>query len=202
MKPIGAVLLAVACGCGEVDPVPAEEYSKNLQRFYVEDGIVLNAVLQDLPTVDEFRRTGSLGAKERIIVWDRTAGSSWYVTPQQVSSEVRNDRAVPSGLFEELQSRNHRSLPMKDFRPDDPRFKLAARDETPKERRWRDEFEEKHPDASAWVWFWLPAYSSDGRQVLVRFSFGPTAHGACGTYVLEKKSGRWTVTWRKLSFYA
>ena len=63
-------------------------------------------------------------------------------------------------------------------------------------------FEEKYPNAQAYVETWLPGYSKDGQSAVLRTSFGPTPHGATATYMLAKKDGRWTVVWRKVSYYA
>jgi hypothetical protein len=211
---LAGILLGTALGaCGHAanpGPPPTRtieaattwEYSKNLQRYFAEDGIVLQTVLEDLQANYEFRKYGSFGARSQIVVWDATGGSSWYVTPGQLSSETRNGPAVTASLFEELQSRNQRPVSLKEFKPGSPRFRLEPRENQPNKERFHDAFEEQYPDASAFVGFWLPAYSAEGTTALVRFSLGPTAHGACGTYVLMKNQGDWKVNWRKLSYYA
>ena len=42
-----------------------------------------------------------------------------------------------------------------------------------------------------WVMILLPGYSADGNSAVIRFSFGPTAHGASGTYYFKKSAGGW-----------
>jgi hypothetical protein len=54
----------------------------------------------------------------------------------------------------------------------------------------------------AYVSAWLPGYSQDGRSAVVRFWFGPSAHGAIATYRLTRKGGHWKIDWHKLAYYA
>lgn len=58
-----------------------------------------------------------------------------------------------------------------------------------------------HPDACCYVGLYLPGYSSDGKYALVRFSFGPTQHGADAVYLLERQTDRWTVRWSDINYY-
>lgn len=57
------------------------------------------------------------------------------------------------------------------------------------------------PLDSRYIEIYLPGYSADRRQTAVPFRFGPSAHGAAGTYLLEKKDGAWIIRWRSFAFY-
>jgi hypothetical protein len=35
----------------------------------------------------------------------------------------------------------------------------------------------------------------------MRFRFGPSSHGAAGTYFLTKQDDTWQVEWRRFAFY-
>lgn len=60
----------------------------------------------------------------------------------------------------------------------------------------------KEPETiKAWVQPFLPGYSKQRDQAVLRFWFGPTPHGASGTYFLVKRAGKWRVQWRDFAFY-
>jgi hypothetical protein len=46
----------------------------------------------------------------------------------------------------------------------------------------------------------LPGYSKDGQSAIIRFSFGPTPHGAVGYYLLKKVKGRWEIVDKELLY--
>ncbi len=60
----------------------------------------------------------------------------------------------------------------------------------------------KNIGAKAWVSVHIPGFSADGMKAFIRFNFGPTSHGASGTMLLKKVSGKWTVVWTDHAFYA
>ena len=63
-------------------------------------------------------------------------------------------------------------------------------------------FGEKEIAARAYVRLALPGYTPQRTTAVVRFSFGPTPHGASGTYFLTKRQGKWEIAWRHFSYYA
>lgn len=181
--------IALLAGCGEQPVVddPAKE-----------DRTVLKIVAEDLVRHPDFRVRG---AGSKLVVWETTEGLSGYITTGQLSSELSDQPPVSMELYNNLKFRNGRKMTLDAI--DSTIVVMANPDRVPKERfGFESAFEKAFPDAKAYVGFWLPAYSEDGRTALVRFGFGPTPHGACGTYVLEKSGGAWKILWRKLSFYA
>lgn len=56
-------------------------------------------------------------------------------------------------------------------------------------------------DAKCLMEFWPPAVSDDGKRCLIRFYFGPSAHGAAGTYVLKVGLGGWEIVDSTFSYY-
>lgn len=181
MNRLAALLvLALASGCGESAPVPATDLRD-------EDGILFRIVLEDLRRWEDFRTYPSWRDNPELVVWDTTEGLSAYITTGQLSSELTDRPAVSMELYNNLKARNSRKITLNAIDLKGVRMGPPSRG---------------HPQAQGYVSFWLPAYSEDGVTALVRFGFGPTAHGACGTYFLEKRGGTWTVLWRKLSYYA
>ena len=60
----------------------------------------------------------------------------------------------------------------------------------------------KKVDAKCAIAFWRPAYSKDKKRCLIRFYYGPSPHGAAGTYLLEFKNGKWKIVNSTISYYA
>ncbi|MDM4019420.1 hypothetical protein [Roseiconus lacunae] len=56
--------------------------------------------------------------------------------------------------------------------------------------------------AKCLVQFWRPGYSDDGKRAVVRFYYGPSPHGAAGTYVLRYADGEWRIVASTISYYA
>ncbi|GAB5517059.1 hypothetical protein [Rhodopirellula baltica] len=57
-------------------------------------------------------------------------------------------------------------------------------------------------DAKCMIQFWRPGYTPDGRRAVVRFYYGPSPHGAVGTYVLQHTEGGWEIVASKIDYYA
>jgi hypothetical protein len=176
MKLAAALLLVLASGCG-VRPI-----DRNTTEAQDEDGILFKLVLEDLRRWEEFRTYPSA---TELVVWDTTEGLSAFITTGQLSSELADRPTVSMELYNNLKARNSRKTTLNAIEV------TGVRMGSPKESR-----------GGAYVSFWLPAYSEDGLTALVRFAFGPTPHGACGTCFLEMKGRVWQVLWRKLSYYA
>lgn len=66
----------------------------------------------------------------------------------------------------------------------------------------RRNMEQRRPDVKAWVLIpYLPGYSEDRNTAVVKFTFGPTTHGAFGVCLLAKRDGRWVVKWKDLAYF-
>ena len=52
---------------------------------------------------------------------------------------------------------------------------------------WLKSFWESYPNARGFVRAYLPGYSEDANQALVRAGVGPSAHGAMLTALMEKQ---------------
>jgi len=51
------------------------------------------------------------------------------------------------------------------------------------------------------VQFWRPGVSADGKRAIVRFRYGPSPHGAVGTYVLQYTDSGWRICASTISYY-
>ena len=68
-------------------------------------------------------------------------------------------------------------------------------------RRPFGSFEGTYPKARGWLEAYLPGYSTDGTQAVVRAGVGPWVHGAMLTAVLAKRGDKWTVIWYHVAFF-
>ena len=57
-------------------------------------------------------------------------------------------------------------------------------------------------NAKCLVQFWRAGFTRDGKRAIVRFSYGPSPHGATGTYVLERTDHGWRIVSSTISYYA
>jgi hypothetical protein len=172
-----------------------------------EDSALLAAVVQDLLVHPDFKTYPAWNARPKLVIGDRTRGPSAFLSKAQLSGELDGAPSWGLDLADELSARNAGTTPIPTSAFTNPRVigvldaDFQALVKRPQESRveW---FEEKYPDAKAYVHFWRPALSSDGQRALVRFSFGPTPHGACGTYLIEKDGSGWAIRYRDFAYYA
>jgi hypothetical protein len=172
-----------------------------LEKATSTDAAVIRATLRHFATRDE---SGCFGAAKRtaILVYPESAGPSYiYLSDAQLLRDTDQERwEVPSWLRKGLRWRNgakQLSLHGLDLGPAARHWdheKLKGWD-----RRWSPP--EGYPDVRAMAVLWLPAYSADGRTAVVRFSFGPTPHGATATYLLARGVGGWRVTRWAFAYY-
>lgn len=68
---------------------------------------------------------------------------------------------------------------------------------------FQDQVQKKYPHIkrSCYVYLWLPGYSNDRKTAVVRFRFGPNAHGAAATYLLRNDNGLWIVASYDLAYF-
>ena len=51
------------------------------------------------------------------------------------------------------------------------------------------------------VQFWHAGFSKDGITAVVKFLYGPSSHGAIGTYVLRRTTNRWRIAKKVIDYY-
>lgn len=211
------VLLLALCGCATDLPngsePPLTEAMAHVSAPYVdewtneiagdidqEDHLVLETVLTDLLTYEKF---DPLGAGESHIVLDfQTGADSFYLSQNQIAGELRGEQAVSDSLGPALSGRNKVSVSLAEFKPANPNILVRDLSDLEQGIGFWQAFRTAYPQAKGFVTAWLPVYSKDGKAAVLRFWFGPTDHGAAGTYLLVKEQGTWKVAWRDLAYYA
>jgi hypothetical protein len=111
--------------------------------------------------------------------------------------DIKQANDVTLDIREHLMQRNGDALSLAEFRPVNQRIILSGEEAL----RAGIGFADKHPQARGWVQVYLPGYSKPRDQAVLRFYLGPSAHGAAGTYFLNKQDGVWRVKWRDFAFY-
>jgi len=174
------------------------------EQITQQDLLVVEAVLLDLLANEEcFTEMNFHGGEENEIILDaKTGGESFYLRLGQIRGELDEGQLIPDALGNELSRRNKNAVSLADFKPDNPSVLVQDLTELPDGIEFSEAFVMRFPNAKAYVDAWLPAYSNDGTTALVRFWFGPTPHGAAGTYMLVEEGGRWKVLWRSLAYFA
>lgn len=167
------------------------------------DDEILQLVLEDfasrkVPFIEEGKADGSV-----IVVNVQTSGRSGFSSESQVSADLMHENwKVPAQLLQDLNRRNDHPVSLRESR-------LGARVVFEDLSQPENEsylvisagIRKKHPKATALVYIWLPGYSTDQTKSVVRFSFGPTPHGATATYLLVKADGKWMIKNYKFAYY-
>ena len=142
--------------------------------------------------------------KPRLVIHHQTEAKSGMLTDSQLGSDLRGTgRAIPLDVRRDLQGRNTGSAPLAGHRFIDGRLHVADVDGAMgNDFLTRDEkFEAAFPNAFAYAHVWLPGFSADGKEAVVRFWFGPTLHGATATYYMARGRQGWRIKWRKIAHY-
>lgn len=215
---LASVVLTICGGCsGRVAPATSSDETSIAadhnerdgdaggdEQITQQDSLVMETVLLDLLGNEEFFTSMNLydGEENEIILDGKTDGESFYLRQNQIEGELDKGQAIPEELGDELRRRNKVGVSLEGFTPNAPSILVRDLSELPDGTAFAEAFVTRFPRAKAYVEAWLPAYSKDGTTALVRFWFGPTPHGAAGTYLLIKESDQWKVQWRSLAYFA
>ena len=200
MKSGFLLAILVLLGCAERTESPFVRPSGPSLTEYDKD--LFDLVLADFASYIKSRESVT-----KVFFDASTPGKSGMLSDDQMGVDLeRKGHSVPTDVSVHLRGRNHGSVPLSDYKPGQQEIAVADLDLLPGQNDLQGfEFwygqDEKSPERKAWVHTWLPGYSNDGRTAIVRFWFGPTPHGAIGTYLLTRRDGKWKVKWRSFSYY-
>ncbi len=164
------------------------------------DHEIYDVVLTDLLEYQEFDpATHGGGVKKTKIVLSDTSEGQLDDDFILHGFYAGQEKDVPSDVRRDLPRRNpeRTRYSLTGYRPSNPSILLRDLSHS---RGF--EFGDEFPDARGYVVPHLPGYSEDGRTAVFLFSFGPTAHGAVGFYLLRKENGRWEIVLRHLGYFA
>lgn len=160
--------------------------------FTAEDGEVFNVAIKGF-LAEQAKRVPGEGAKTWSVVnetrgltirWANDVSIDDEDKANDVSLEMRRDR----------DERNRKVVNLKEFRPTDPKVSTISPEELKGIAR-KDRWDKPYLVLD------LPGYSPAHDRAVVTMSFGPTAHSAGGTILVEKTSAGWTVRWCDLRYY-
>jgi len=205
-----AVLLAgltAGCASGGRQATVASLPDNVLQDL---DTQVFDTVLKDLATFHEFQsRVPDDREKSQIVVHTYTRVRSEDIADRGVRSELRRKGLeAPQAVLQDLERRNTSSPQTLDYSPADPDIIVSDLREVIVQNRAYSSvkaFQDRYPDAKAFVHTWLPGYDATGMKAILRFRVGPQGRGrqsltATGTYLLTRDQGPWEVSWRTIEY--
>lgn len=147
-----------------------------------------------------------------IVLDERSPLKTGFLSSDQIRSDI-GKRTLPSEAVSDLRQRNTAA----DAKPDThdsvkasyADLKFEARIVVSNLAEIREKsinkfrfFEDAYPKARGWLGSYLPGYSKEGNEAIVRAGVGPSAHGAMITAVLEKSGDKWVVKWYHISRYS
>lgn len=197
------MLLGVVLGCTSPrEPVSASPPGVADER----DKQVLETALLHLLTADNFDLTRVEKRDALIVLCALTPEKTGMIQPAQIREDVGERHTIPDDIQQDLLRRNEQpgthnahvaSFAGMKF---DQRVVVADELERLKEMEF-DAFEKSYPRARGYADAYLPGYSQDGSQAVVRAWVGPSPHGAVVTVLLEKSGGTWRVKWYDITRY-
>lgn len=193
--------LAITCHAATAPAVVPDE----------QDRQVLEALLLHLRADAKFPMTRVPVKGSTIVLNPRTPVGTAFLNGNMSPGDLDN-HAIPAELIDELRRRNTPvgTEPGSHDAVETSYDKLTFADgiivgDTAASERpgpnYRP-FQTLFPKARGWVCAFLPGYSKDGSQAVVRGFAGPWAHAATVTALLVKAGNRWSVTWYHVTFYA
>ena len=166
--------LILAAGCGKRPPTPITSV----------DCEILESVLTDFITRDEYVAFPALRESKKIVVSDKIGGFAENAILGWISPELVADirRRNPKGLRQSLGLYNLKNpnILVRDLTGVDLELGLSP----------------VLAGTRGCVFPSLPGYSKDGQTACLLFGYGPSAHGSVGFYILRQQNRGWTIVER------
>lgn len=173
----------------------------DLANLTDEDRAVILAFVKDLHSYEGKWFAAARDENTGLILINETAGAMSVFTDSQMNHELEATQAIDVTLEmrHHLINRNFRPVSLADLELPNTNVWMKSPADVP---RGRFASRNDLAAARAWVQVYLPGLDAARNKAVVRFRFGPSSHGAAGTYLLEKMNGAWTVSWRDFALYA
>ncbi len=176
-----------------------EKYQR-FAKLGPEDQELLEAAMVDLATYkgEDFELSWEKKNKGLVLL-DESSGNANDYTESQMNSELDERKAndISREMRRDLLRRNAQRVSLASLKFKDRRILLKSSTEIPD--RYGSDLDDLN--ARGWISILLPGYSTDSSRAVLRFHFGPTPHGAGGTYLMVRKGGKWVVRWRAFAHY-
>jgi hypothetical protein len=190
----------------------AKEINSHRQKQYVvadrnkaerqitdDDTMIVETVLIDLISYRGKEFDFGKRVTPDIVLFDTTPRGPGMFMDSQLNSELEVQKAndISLEMRESLSVRNPEPLSLKSVQFTSPH--ILIRDV--KSTRGGLGLDRLPPTARTWLQVYLPGYSNSRDKAVLRFWFGPSSHGAAGTYFLTKVNGIWKVKWRNFAYF-
>jgi hypothetical protein len=187
------LLLVLVFGC-QSTPNSANRHSP--LAFAERDYAVISQVFADFALQSGTYRTKRRGSL--IVVNERS--EAWQGDEaNRIQYDLQYDKVnLDNDILMNLRERNRHRLSVKKLAR--IRNVLLVNLELRKGLSTWTSLRDKYPKAAAFVFLLLPGYGRDGKLAAVRFYFGPSRHGATGTYLLQHTANGWTVKSRSIVY--
>lgn len=144
-----------------------------------------------------------------ILLHTRTPEKTGFLTPAQIQSDI-GKHTLPGDAENDLRKQNTSARAKRDSYEGIEAFYtnctfaagIVVTNLTGMRQERFFDFEKEYPHARGWVESYLPGYTDDGSQSVVRAMVGPWAHAASLTAVLKKSGTKWVVKWYHIARYA
>jgi hypothetical protein len=199
------VALAVLSGALLGVPVRADEKEESRppaeNKATEDDAKTITAAIEHFSEQKVvFAFTGRESKKVILIHKDSSGPGGIYLSDDQLRSDLNQEKwEIPGEIREQLRRRNAKKVPLSNLKFGKGVL-VADLEKMPPDLDAKEP-PKAYAETKAYAFVWLPGYSKDGSTAVVRFSFGPTAHGATATYLLSKKNGVWKVTKWVFAYY-
>ncbi len=165
--------------------------------FSESDAEVFAVVVEDFVSSPDYCKLSAAG--EPVFVDATTLPAGHMTSDVQVRAEIKDrDWSSLAPLLVDLRERNSYRLALPWLPP--ASLGVVVTDLSLLQSEYYRT--EKFRGSRCHLRLWLPGHSADGNLSLVRFSWGPTAHGASATYLLNRTKRGWRILWSRISIYA
>lgn len=183
-------------------PEPPEPTFPPRDRILTDDDhAVLNTMLTDVLAYQGNDLIFLSKEGTKLILQSTTAAPFQTYQDDELNRNVANGHAIEVTLAmrQHLAARNGAAFSLDGLKLTQPNLVLWSREAI---RKTFGPLEVAPPGIRLYVTLYLPGYNPTRDRAVVRFFFGPSPHGAKGTYFLTRGASGWTVAWREFAYYA
>jgi hypothetical protein len=160
------------------------------------DKAIVEVVFRDLLKNEDVGNDVATGAKrDQIRLMPQGGTLTWEIAENIFKVYLQKGQSVPQEIQKDIQQRNKELIDMSYLATNSKIIRLVDL-KTRKQRIPRSRRSEENGE----IYLWLPGYSADNRQAVVRLNIWESMHGgALVTYMLVQEGTAWKVKW--LSIY-
>jgi len=138
-----------------------------------------------------------------VLLVDRSyATTKGFISATQLSADLHGEWSVPEDARLDMERRTDARERFALQKGNLPAFIRLQDFESDPPGNYFD-FAKRSPEARCSISLWPPGYTADRQRAVIRFTFGPTPHGASAVYLLERRAdGLWHALKHGVAYYA